>query len=64
VTGFGENVNQNLRNYSVGTIMHALGAYNCSENLIKMATYILPEYGLNENLVTPKRMYQALNRKF
>lgn len=37
--------------------MHALGAYNCSENLIKMATYILPEYGLNEDLVTPKRMY-------
>lgn len=37
--------------------MHALGSYNCSENLIKMATYILPEYGLDQGLVTPKRMY-------
>lgn len=64
VTGFGDKINENLQKYSVSAIMHVLGTYNCSENLIKMASYILPEYGLEGNLITPKRIYLALNKKF
>ncbi len=64
VTGFGENVNSNLQKYSVGAIMHVLGGYNCSENLVNMASYILPEYGLEDQIVSPRRMFQVLHKKF
>lgn len=29
-----------------------------------MATYVLPEYGLEEGLVTPKRMFTILSKKY
>ena len=64
MTGFGDNINENLQKYSVGAVMHVLGTYNCSENLVKMASYILPEYGLQNDLVMPKRIFLALSKKF
>lgn len=60
MTGFGEKINENLQKYSVGAISHVIGAYNCSENLVKMSSYILPEYGLDNDLIPPKRMYFTL----
>lgn len=64
VTGFGEKINQSLQKYSVGAIVHVIGTYNCSENLVKMSTYILPEYGLTNNLVSPKRMLGVFQKKY
>ena len=64
VTGYGDKTNYNLQKYSVGAIMHVLGNYNCSENLVKMASYILPEYGLEGEIVNPRRMFQILNKKY
>lgn len=64
VTGFEEKINENLQKYSVGAVSHVIGTYNCSENLVKMASYILAEYGLKDGLISPKRMYLTLFKKY
>lgn len=44
--------------------MHVIGSYICSENLIKMASFIVPEFGLQSNQISPKRIYNILNKYY
>ncbi len=44
--------------------MHVIGSYICSENLIKMASYIIPEFGLKNNYIIAKRIYSILKKYY
>ena len=65
ITGFGEgNVNTSLQRYAVAALMNALLVPHPHENLIKLAAYVLPEFGLENDFINPSKMFNLLNKHY
>lgn len=65
VTGFGEgNTNTSLQRYAVAALMNALLVAHPHENLVKLGTYMLAEFGLEGDFVSASKMFSLLNRHY
>lgn len=65
VTGFGAESGggKSLQTYAVGAILNALSAPTVHENLVKLGSFIIPEFGLRGNLPAT-RAFQVLDKHF
>ena len=65
ITGFGEQSDETLQKYAASALLHSLALPNVHESLVKVASYVIAEFGhLISDSAGPRVQFEKINKHF